>query len=62
MPDINNTQVRLIFSSDVLLNPEAGVQFYRYSTVSKERLKEYYKRLNEIIDEIMVEKEGEENV
>ncbi|HEX4068796.1 MAG TPA: hypothetical protein VHX42_01735 [Candidatus Babeliales bacterium] len=62
IPDINHTQVRLIFSADVLLNPGAGVEFYRYSTVSKTRLKEYYKRLNEIIDKIVAEKEGEENV
>ena len=61
-PDINNTQVRLIFSPDGLLNPAAGIQFYRYATVSKTKLKEYYKRLNEIIDKIITEKEGEENV
>lgn len=62
LPTINNDQVRLIFSADGLLNPAAGVQFYRYSTVSKDRLKKYYKRLNEVIDKIIAETEGEDNV
>jgi hypothetical protein len=59
--NINNTQVRLIFSPDVLLNPASGVQFYRYSTVSKKRLSEYLKRLNEIVDKIIAEKGGAGN-
>ena len=59
--NINNTQVRLIFSPDVLLNPASGVKFYRYSTVSKKKLSEYYKRLNEVVDKIIAEKEGAGN-
>jgi hypothetical protein len=62
LPTINNDQVRLVFSADGLLNPASGTQFYRYSTVSKDRLKKYYQRLNEVIDKIVAEKEGEDNV
>ena len=54
--DINDVMARLIFTPDVLLNPESGVKFFRFSTVSPERLKIYHQRLNEVVDKIIVEK------
>lgn len=56
--DINHAQARLIFTPGGLLNPAAGVKFYRYSTASKKQLKEYYNRLNVIMDKIFTESEG----
>jgi len=53
--EIDHAQARLIFTPNGLLNPASGIQFYRYSTASKIQLREYYKRLNEIMDKIFAE-------
>jgi hypothetical protein len=59
--DLDHAQARLIFTPNGLLNPAAGIQFYRYSTASKKQLSEYYQRLNEVMDKIFAEsgKKGE---
>jgi hypothetical protein len=59
IPDINHNQVRLVFTRNGLLNPSNDFIFYRHSTASKRQLKEYYQRLNEVLDKIIAEKEGE---
>jgi hypothetical protein len=54
--DINDVMARLIFTPDVLLNPDSGVKFFRFSTATPERLQVYHQRLNEIVDKIIAEK------
>ena len=56
--EINDVTARLLFTPNVLLNPSSGVKFYRYSTVAKEKLEEYNKKLNEIISKLIEEKES----
>lgn len=53
---INYTQARLIVTPDMLLNPEWGIKIHRYTTLSRETLKEYNDKLNAIIDKIIKEK------
>lgn len=55
LPNINDVQARLIFSSAVLLNPDSGIRLYRYSTASKKQLDEYSRRLTEIVNKIISE-------
>lgn len=54
--DINDVMARLIFTPDILLNPDSGVKLFRFSTVTPERLQLYHQRLNEVIDKIIAEK------
>lgn len=54
--DINDVMARLIFTPDVLLNPDSGVKFFRFSTATPERLQLYHQRLNEVVDKIIAEK------
>ena len=59
MEDIKNINImsaRLIFTPDVLLNPNAGVKFFRYSTAKPDQLERYHKRLNEVVNKILSEK------
>jgi hypothetical protein len=56
--EINDVTARLLFTPNVLLNPSSGVKFYRYSTADRDRLGEYNKRLNQIVDQLLVEKES----
>ena len=55
LPDINHVQGRLIVTPDILLNPNSGVEIYRYSTASRKQLNEYSRRLNEIVNKIINE-------
>lgn len=54
---INDLTARLLFTPRVLLNPTAGVKFYRYSTASRENLKKYYRELKALVDKIIKESE-----
>jgi hypothetical protein len=58
IPNINYGQARLIFSNSVLLNPQSGVKFYRYSTAERQKMQEYTKRLKQIIDKIIASRKG----
>ncbi len=58
IPGINYAQARLIFSNSVLLNPESGVKFFRYSTAGRQQMKEYTKSLKQIIDKIIASRKG----
>jgi hypothetical protein len=62
LPGLNYAQARLIFSSNALLNPASGIQFYRHSSATKEQLKNYSEKLNDLVDKIIAEKEGGQNV
>jgi hypothetical protein len=56
--EMNDVTGRLLFTPDVLLNPSSGVKFFRFSTVSKEKLSEYNKKLNALITEMTQDKEA----
>jgi hypothetical protein len=57
LDNINDVTGRLLFTPDVLLNPKSGVKFYRFSTAHRDQLKEYRRRLNEIVEKMIAEKE-----
>ena len=54
--NINMFMARLIFTSEVLLNPKSGIKFFRFSTATSEQLKTYHDRLTHIIQKILSEK------
>jgi hypothetical protein len=56
--EMNDVTGRLLFTPDILLNPASGVKFFRFSTVTKEKLKEYNEKLNSIIKRMIAEKES----
>jgi len=58
--EINDVTARLLFTPNVLLNPKSDVKFFRFSTVKPDSLKTYNKRLNDIIDKLIAEKEAQE--
>jgi len=59
--EINDVTARLLFTPDVLLNPDSGVKFYRFSTVHSDKLKEYSTKLNAIIDRLIAEKDAQDD-
>lgn len=59
---MDHAQARLLFTPEGLLNPASDIQFYRYSTASKEQLREYTQRLNGIMNKIFAESKGGSNV
>lgn len=56
LKEMNNVTGRLLFTPTVLLNPKSGVKFFRFSTVSHDKLKEYNNKLNSIIKRMIAEK------
>lgn len=56
LPNLNYVQARLIFSNDVLLNPNSGVKMYRYITINRNKMSEYQKRLDAIVKKIVADK------
>jgi hypothetical protein len=56
LSNMNYVQARLIFSDDVLLNPTSGVKMFRHSAVEHKQMKEYNKRLDALIKEIIATK------
>lgn len=52
---MNYVQARLLFTNDIMLNPDSGVIIYRYTDIPKEKYDEYQKELAKIIDEILVD-------
>jgi len=56
--ELNDVTARLLFTPNVLLNPNSGVKFFRFSTVTKDKLKEYNSKLNGIIKKMIAEKEA----
>lgn len=61
LKEANDYTARLLFTPDVLLNPDSGVKFYRFSTASKSKLKEYNTKLNAIIDKLVAEKDAQDD-
>lgn len=56
LPNLNYVQARLIFSNDILLNPSSGVKMYRYTTIDRNKMSEYQKRLNALVKKIVADK------
>ncbi len=57
---MNDVTARLLFTPDVLLNPNSDVKFFRFSTATRQQLKEYHHRLNEVVDKLIAEKSARE--
>jgi len=55
MQHLNYVQARLIFSNEILLNPKSGVKMYRYTTIDRNKMAKYQKRLDEMVDKIVAE-------
>jgi hypothetical protein len=57
---MNYVTARLLFTPEFMLNPKSGLKFYRYSTAPRDQLKEYDKKLNEIVNKLIEEKKSRE--
>jgi len=55
LPNLDYAQARLIFTPEILLNPESGIKIYRFNTVPHAKMKEYNKRLDQIVQKIIAE-------
>ncbi|MBS1988052.1 cell envelope integrity protein TolA [Candidatus Dependentiae bacterium] len=51
----NMVQARLLFTNDMLLNPDSGILVYRYTTVPEEKMRDYEIRLSKVVDQILVD-------
>ncbi|HLJ30958.1 MAG TPA: hypothetical protein VKU36_00840 [Candidatus Babeliales bacterium] len=56
--EINDVTARLLFTRDVLLNPKSGVKVYRFSTASREKLREYNSKLSALVEKLIEDKES----
>lgn len=56
LPDLNYIQARLIFSDEILLNPASGIKMFRHDEINYHKMKNYEKRLDEIIQKIIATK------
>ena len=54
--NINYIQARLVFTKDVLMTPGIGIKYFRYDTISREKMREYNQKLDEIVDQIIQER------
>jgi hypothetical protein len=52
---IDKMQARLIFSQDMMLNPDSGIKVYRYTTVSAPDMARYQMNLKEIAHNLFVD-------
>ena len=53
LPDLNYIQARLLFTPDVLLNPESGVKIIRHIALDHHELEQYQKRFAEVVQKIV---------
>lgn len=53
--NINYLQARLVFTKNILTNPNIGIKFFRYDTISREKMEEYNKKLDTIVDQMIQE-------
>ena len=58
VPYLNDTQGRMIFTKEGLLNPESGIKIYYYFGTPREKIAEYTNKLNEIVGKIIAEKQS----
>lgn len=53
--ELDTLQARLLFSWDMMLNPESGVKIFRYSTASEESVAEFEKQLNILTQQVFAQ-------
>ena len=58
VPYLNDTQGRILFSKEGMLNPSSGIKFYYYYSTPREKLEEYTTKLNAIVKKLIAEKEA----
>lgn len=56
LPNLNETEGRILFNKEGLNNPKSGIKFYRYMTTRREKLEEYVTKLNGIVEMLLKEK------
>ena len=54
LPNIDRLQARLVMTSSTFLNPDSGIKIFRYTTLSKERKKQYKAELRAIIEKVVI--------
>ena len=59
LPSLDYAQARLIFTPEILLNPNSGIKIFRFNTVARNTMEEYNNRLDAIIKKILAEKRPE---
>jgi hypothetical protein len=52
---IDKMQARIIFSQDMMLNPDSGIKIYRYTTVEDSYMAVYEKQLKELTRRIFID-------
>jgi hypothetical protein len=60
LPNLNDTAGRILFTKEGLLKPASGIKFYRYLSTPREKIEEYTKKLNSIVQKLIDEKEAQE--
>lgn len=58
-PYLNDTQGRILFTKEGLLNPSSGIKFYSYFSTPRNKLEEYTNKLDAIVEKLLAEKRGE---
>lgn len=53
--ELDTLQARLLFSWDMMLNPQSGVKIFRYSTASDESVAEFKKQLNMLTQNVFAQ-------
>jgi hypothetical protein len=56
LPDLNYSQARLILTNDMLLNPQSGIEMFRYNEIDHKLQEQYEERLDQIIKKIIAAK------
>ncbi|HJZ23749.1 MAG TPA: hypothetical protein VJ201_04785 [Candidatus Babeliales bacterium] len=54
-PNLNDTQGRILFTKEGLLNPASGIKFYYYFSTPREQVEKYTKALNALVEKIIRE-------
>jgi hypothetical protein len=54
VPYLNDTQGRILFTKEGLHNPASDIQFYYYFSTPREKLEEYTKKLNVIVQKLII--------
>jgi hypothetical protein len=62
LPYLNETEGRILFTKEGMLNPASGIKFYSYFTTPREKLEEYTTKLNAIVEKLIAEKESQRSV
>lgn len=55
LPNMNETEGRILFTEEGLHNPSSGIKFYRYLTTPRDKLEQYTKKLNTLVNKLLQE-------